>query len=70
MKYKKLPAIIGYMHININTWQGRRITQNLICLLQLLGTKIPYKFSLYICGVYSPELARDLTELSKKKVNP
>lgn len=65
IKYKKLPSIIKQFHININTWQGRRVTQLVIFLLQLGGMKIPYKFSLYICGVYSPELANDITELSK-----
>ena len=44
----------------INNFQDRLVTQKFVCLLELMGFDLSYRFSLHVRGPYSPDLTTDL----------
>jgi len=44
----------------VNEFQDRLVIQKAVCLLDLMGLRPGYKFSLYVKGPYSPDLTKDL----------
>ncbi|MCX6778409.1 MAG: hypothetical protein NT157_06020 [Candidatus Micrarchaeota archaeon] len=44
----------------LDDFQDKLVIQKAVCLLQLMGMKTGYSFSLYVRGPYSPELTKDL----------
>ncbi|HIH22734.1 TPA: hypothetical protein HA238_03335 [Candidatus Micrarchaeota archaeon] len=45
---------------NIDKFQDRLVIQKTVCLLEMMGMKMNYPFSLYVRGPYSPNLTVDL----------
>ena len=45
---------------DVDRFQDKLVIQKTICLLELLGVDLKYRFSLYIRGPYSPDLTNDL----------
>jgi uncharacterized protein YwgA len=56
---------VGYKPC-LKTWEGRKTIKNVTYLLTLMGVELPWKFGLYVSGVYSKELAEDMLEYDKK----
>jgi uncharacterized protein YwgA len=52
----------------LDTWEGRKTIKNVAYLLTEMGVKLPWKFGLYVSGVYSKELAEDMIAYSKTGV--
>ncbi len=46
--------------IKVNSFEDKLVLQKTICLLELMGVRIGYSFSLYIRGPYSPDLTEDI----------
>lgn len=44
----------------VDSFEDKLVIQKTICLLELMGFKIGYSFSLYIRGPYSPDLTSEL----------
>jgi uncharacterized protein YwgA len=47
---------------DLNSFQDKLVVQKTVCLLQLMGMRTDYNFSLYVRGPYSPDLTKDLYE--------
>lgn len=45
---------------DMESFEDKLIIQKTICLLQFMGFKVGYSFSLYVKGPYSPDLTGDL----------
>ena len=44
----------------VQSFEDRLVIQKTVCLLELMGFDIGYRFSLYVRGPYSPDLTADL----------
>ncbi len=44
----------------VNSFEDKLVIQKTVCLLELMGFKLGYSFSLYVRGPYSPDLTSDL----------
>jgi uncharacterized protein YwgA len=44
----------------VENFQDKLVIQKAVCLLELLGLDMKYRFSIYVRGPYSPDLAADL----------
>ncbi|MFH1447520.1 MAG: hypothetical protein ABIG39_01540 [Candidatus Micrarchaeota archaeon] len=44
----------------VENFEHKIVIQKTVCLLELMGAKMDYRYSLYIRGPYSPELTREL----------
>ncbi len=75
-KLKKLLACLKELNFkpNVNNFEHRLIIQKTACLLELMGFKIGYNFSLYVRGPYSTDLTHDLYDniqfVYENKISP
>lgn len=46
--------------LNVDSFEDKLVIQKTICLLELMGFKVGYSFSLYVRGPYSPDLTNDM----------
>ena len=69
MKLQKVDRAFNLATISSKSksdYEFKRIIQSLVYLAQLRGVDFGYKdFSIQVCGVYSPELSRDLNKVIK-----
>jgi len=63
---KKIIALFKEMdfHLDISKFDDRLIVQKIVCLLELKGLKLGYPYSIYVKGLYSPVLTKDLYEFT------
>lgn len=68
-----LKRVLGYLKElgftpNVDKFQDRLVIQKTVYLLEMMGIKVGYPFSLYVRGPYSPSLTDDLYS-QKEAVN-